>query len=470
MTGQNTPFQMQRGAASAVSPLTADLLRRDSRELPEALKSTGNYLPQPRKVDFARYYDPAFAALEQERLWSKTWQFACREEDIPEVGDRTTYDVGDLSFIIVRTATDQVRAFYNSCRHRGTRLCHGSSSARSIRCPFHGWEWNNDGSVRNIPSRWDFPQVADEEYRLREAKVGLWGGFIFIHPSPDAPPLASFLGVLPEHFRSWEPERHFTFAHIRKLVRANWKITLEAFLEAYHVVETHPDSLPFVGDASTQYDIWESGHSHISRLITPTGVPSPHLGDGASPLVALQVTVQALAMTAGENVALPQVDNPDTGRAVIAQWRRQMLGAALARDFSALPDAGLLDAIQYHMFPNFCPWYGEGLPLVYQFLPYGNDPNLSVMNIRLLAPLPGNNAPPPAPAPTVEIGFDEGFSGKVPQIGFLQHIFDQDSGNLPNIQRGLRSADPDRAYATLGRYQEARITYFHEILDKTLGR
>jgi phenylpropionate dioxygenase-like ring-hydroxylating dioxygenase large terminal subunit len=461
----------QRGASSAVSPLTEDLIRADSKPLTPALQAKGNYMPKPRRIDMSRYHDPAFAALERERLWGKVWQYACREEDIPNVGDRITYDVRDLSFIITRSAPGVIKAFYNSCRHRGTRLVDGFGVGDTFRCPFHGWEWKVDGSLHNIPSRWDFPKATDHACRLPEAKVATWGGFIFINPDPDAQPFEALLGVLPEHFRAWEPERHFTFAHVRKLIRANWKVTMEAFFEAYHVIETHSDSLPFVGDASTQYDIWDDGTSHISRLITPTAVPSPHLGDQASVQAALQGTAMMMAMAMGPGVAPPTISSSsiDKGRAEIAEWRRKMMGAALARDFSALPDAELVDTIQYWMFPNFCPWYGEGLPLVYQFLPYGDDPNLSIMNIRILAPVPGGGAPRPSSAPIVELGFDEHFADRVPEFGYLQHIFDQDMGNLPNVQRGLHSASADKAQVMLGRYQECRITHFHEVLDQTLG-
>jgi phenylpropionate dioxygenase-like ring-hydroxylating dioxygenase large terminal subunit len=211
--------------------------------------------------------------------------------------------------------------------------------------------------VKNIPSRWDFPQVRDQDYKLPEARVGTWGGYVFINPDPDAGPLEDCLGVMPEHFRSWEPENRYTAFHIRKKVRANWKVTMEAFLEAYHVIETHTESLPFTGDASTQYDIWDDGKAHISRLITPLGIPSPHLGDDASIPDAANYTFQAFALGM-PGVPVPQFDKESKlpARAQVAQWRRQMMGAALGRDFSSWPDTQFVDSVEYHMFPNFCPW------------------------------------------------------------------------------------------------------------------
>ena len=461
--------KVTRGFATSVSPLVADLLKADSRELPPALTSVGEHPVSQVPVSFDRYFEPDFARLEKERLWKKSWQFACREEDIPNVGDRVPYTVGSQSFMIVRSGENEFRAFYNSCLHRGTRLCDGQSSGERVRCPFHAWEWNLDGSLHNIPSAWDFPQVQAERYTLPQVKLATWGGFIFINPDPQAAPLEQSLGVLPEHFKAWGPEAHFTAIHVSKRVRANWKTVMEAFLEAYHVIETHTDAMPFTGDASTQYDIWDSGSSHISRLYTPLGVPSPHLGEQASTQEAVDWTFRAFAMGMDPSIPVPTFDASSTqsGRTQIAEWRRQMFAAAFGCDLSKWPDAFLVDTIQYHMFPNFCPWLGDGLPLVYQFLPLGDNPDESVMNVRLMAPVPASGPRPPS-APVIEIDFDSAFSS-VPQFGVLSHIFDQDMINLPKIQLGLKAASTDRAQATLGRYQESRIRYFHDVLDKVLG-
>lgn len=460
--------KIMRGFGTSVSPLVPELHRNDAGLVSEELRSDGNYLPQEKKIPLSRYYDPAFAELERERLWKKVWQFACREEDIPNVGDRLPYNVGTLSFIILRSGPNEFRAFNNACLHRGTQLCDGQGSGETLRCPFHAWEWKLDGSLHNIPNRWDFPQVADAQYKLPEAKVGTWGGYIFINPDPNAGPLEDVLGVLPDHFKRAPAEDRFTAFHLSKKVRANWKVVQEAFLEAYHVVETHSDSLPFTGDASTKYDIWTDGKAHISRLITPLGIPSPHLGEEASTEIAGNMTFAAFAM-AMPGVPVPKVnlDSSLNPRAQIAEWRRQMMTAALGRDFSSWADSMLVDSIEYHVFPNFCPWFAEGLPLVYQFLPYGDDPNVSIMNVRLTAPLPAGDVRPPS-APIMELDFDEPFSSK-PDIGLLSVIFDQDMSNLPRVQLGLKAAADKHAFATFGLYQEQRIVHFHEVLEKQLG-
>ncbi|HKY92145.1 MAG TPA: aromatic ring-hydroxylating dioxygenase subunit alpha [Nevskiaceae bacterium] len=460
---------IQRGFGTQVSPVAHDLLKTDSRPVPPTLSSVGNYMPKSKTVPFTRYHDRAFAELEREKLWKKVWQIACREEDIPEVGDRVEYKVSTLSYMIVRSGPNEFRAFHNNCRHRGTRLCDGFGAGDTVRCPFHGWEWHLDGRLKNIPSRWDFEQVKDQDYGLTEVKVGTWAGFIFIHPDRDAGPLSDALGVLPEHFKSWPPEDHYTAVHVRKHLRANWKLTLEAFLESYHVIETHSEALGFTGDASTTYDIWEDGKSHVSRLITPSGVPSPHLGDDAPLMTTGELTYAAFAM-AMPGIPVPKYD-PSSKlnlRAQVAEWRRQTLGGALARDLSGLSDAAMIDSIQYWMFPNFCPWWGEGLPLVYQFLPDGDDPERCIMDVRLLLPKPGGGAPTPPAAKLRHIAPHERF-GDSPELGILSIIFDQDAGNLERLQAGVKAAEAGKDFATLGRYQECRIQHFHEVLEKQLG-
>jgi hypothetical protein len=144
-----------------------------------------------------------------------------------------------------------------------------------------------------------------------------------------------------------------------------------------------------------------------------------------------------------------------------------MLKQVMGLDFSDCSDAYMLDAIQYFMFPNFWPWWGEGLPLTYQFTPYGADPNECVMEVRLTLPIP-KGAPRPPAAELVEIDFDTPVS-TVPAMGIMASVFDQDFSNLPLVQIGLRSARNEDMSITLGRYQESRIQAFHDMIDRKLA-
>lgn len=463
----NVDFDGARNAsATQASPLFDVLLTQDSHPLEPALRDIGTTRPASDKIPVARYFDRDIAAREMEAIWKRSWQVVGREEDIPRPGDRMTYDTGGLSYIIVRTGEGGFKALQNSCLHRGTRLCSGSGSAASIRCPFHGWEWNNDGSLLNIPSRWDFPELDDNAYHLPEAKIENWAGYLLINPDPDAGPLADALGKLTDHFGPWEGERRFTAISFRKKIRANWKLAIEAFLESYHVVETHRQALSFTGDTTTAYDVWDDEKSQISRLITPSAVPSGHLGENASRLEASEIALKTFA-SAMPGVELPPISSAHTGRAEVAAWRRGAMGAAFGIDFSDRSDCYMLDSVQYFMFPNFLPWWGEGLPLAYQFNPLGDDPTTSVIEVRLTLPL-AEGAPRPQAFEMIELDFDQQVAS-IPALGFLAEVFDQDFNNLPLIQRGLSATRDPGATLTLGRYQESRVQAFENRVTRTLA-
>ncbi len=244
-------------------PVT-DLLRNESRI---GVREGNTRVP-------AWYYtSPEFHALEVEKLWSRVWQLACLEEEIPNVGDYHVYEIADMSFLIVRTA-DGIKAFRNACLHRGRRLreAHGEG-AKNLRCAFHGWSWNLDGSLKEIPCEWDFPSVTAADYALPEALVDTWHGFVFVNPDRTAGPLAEHLAGLDEHFAAYPFERRVKVAHVEKIMRVNWKACQEAFMESYHVVATHPTLMDYLGDANTRYDTY----TNFSRAISPQGIESPHL-------------------------------------------------------------------------------------------------------------------------------------------------------------------------------------------------
>ena len=165
-----------------------------------------------------------------QHLWPKVWQWACLEEHIPKPGDFQVYDVGPYSAILVRGMDNEIRAFVNSCPHRGMQFADAGSSGSGkqfLRCPFHGMSWNLDGSLKEIPCRWDFPHVEDDEFGLTEIPSGIWGGFVFINFDKDCEPLDDFLEVLPEHFKNWGLEDRYVAIHTYKELPGNWKMCME---------------------------------------------------------------------------------------------------------------------------------------------------------------------------------------------------------------------------------------------------
>ncbi len=426
------------------------LLDADTRRVPEVLRwQSARELPAAR-VPIERYTSHEFHRLEVEKVWKKVWQFACREEEIPEVGDHVLYKIADLELVIVRAAPSEIRAYRNACLHRGRALKDCDGRSQDLRCPFHGWTWNLDGSLRTIPARWDFPHVERERYHLPEARVGSWGGFVFVNFDPDSVSLESYLGDLPKHFEPWPLEKRYKEAHVGKLLRCNWKVAQEAFMEAYHVIATHPQMLQGIGDCNSQYDAW----GHFSRAITANMTPSPHLPGEPSE----QDQLDAMFTRSVDAEPMLRVPEGMTARQMLAQVTRMQLQGAVP-SVNEVSDAELCDSFYYTLFPNFHPW-GAYNRIVYRFRPNGNDPHSSIMEVIYLSPFRGKR---PAPAKIHWLGADEDWT-QAPELGFLSRVFNQDTGNLFRVQDGLRAAA--HSHVTFAQYQETKPRHFHALLEK----
>jgi phenylpropionate dioxygenase-like ring-hydroxylating dioxygenase large terminal subunit len=433
------------------------LLDGETRPVPAALRATGSADPGPATVPRDHYTSHEVHDLEVERVWRRVWQMACREEQIPDVGDSVVYDIAGRSVVVVRCAPNVIRAFHNSCLHRGTQLRTQPGRIAELRCPFHGFTWNLDGTFAGMPCPWDFPHVDEATFCLPQARVGTWGGFVFVNLDPGAGSLHDYLEILPEHFGTWDLGARYLSAHVVRELPCNWKVALEAFIESYHTVAVHPQLLTTSGDTQTEYDVYP-GVRHVNRMITPVGIASEHVD---AP-VDEQDILDAMFLTKDDPDAV--VPEGVTARQILAERTRRQLRERTGRDFSDLTDSEALDAIEYFVFPNFVPWAGYTTPLVYRFRPHGDDHRRAVMDVMLLEPtsLSGSR---PSPAPTRHLGPDERWAD-APELGYLGRILDQDTATLGRVQGGLESA-PD-VPVTLAEYQESRIRHFHATLVEYL--
>ena len=432
------------------------LLDEETRPVPASLRATSVGSLDAVDIAPARYFDAEFHRLEYERVWSRVWQMACREEQIPNIGDSIVYEIGDASLIVIRTAPEEIHAFHNSCLHRGTQLRTTAGNLHALRCPFHGFTWNIDGTLREVPCAWDFPQIDPATFCLPEAQVGTWGGFVFVNLDPLAAPLAEYLEDLPVHFADWPLEDRYLAAHIVRTMPCNWKVALEAFIEAYHTMAVHPQLLKTASDTLTEYDVYGP---HVSRMITAVGVQSEHLGEQLDEAAIVRAMVNAR----DEGVA---VEPGSTARQVLAERVRRSLRKRTGRDYSQLTDAEALDGIEYFLFPNFMPWAGFLTPFAYRFRPNGHDPNSCVIEIMMLEPVPEGESRPAAAA-TRYLGPDESWAD-VPEFGAFGRVFNQDGSTFGRIQRGLHASVASTV--TLGRYQESRVRHFHTTLDAYLAK
>lgn len=440
-------------------PSMQEILARGQDEIPAPLSAQSSTELGDGDIPYDRYLAREIFDLEMERLWPRVWQWTCRIEHIPEVGDYYVYEIGDTSILVVHTKKG-IRAYYNSCLHRGTKLraANSSGSTERFRCPFHGWTWDLDGELVDLPCAWDLPQVDCDRFRLPEVKVGLWGGFVFINLDPAAPPLEQYLGVLPEHFANWDLSRRFTELHIEKELPCNWKLAQEAFMESYHTMETHPQLLPTLGDINTQYDVFGE---NVSRYYSASGVSSPYIDPPLSEDQLISNMFMGDRSIVGDG---PTLADGQTARQAMARHLRSTFKAHYGADLSAHTDTEIIDTIGYGLFPNTTFFAGFSVPMVYRFRPLDNDHQRSLFEILFLRPVADDGTPPPPPAEPYRIGVEDSYTTVPGMDRFLAQVFDQDTRNLKAQQEGIKTSR--KAGATLTRYQEIRIRHMHRTWEK----
>jgi phenylpropionate dioxygenase-like ring-hydroxylating dioxygenase large terminal subunit len=440
------------------SPTPQSVWRHEMGEVPEVLHEHWTDLGTA-DIPLARYTSRQFHQAEIDTIWRNAWQFVCRIEELPGIGDSVVYDIASLSFLVVRVSETELKGYYNSCLHRGTQLRDSDGRIPQVRCPFHGWTWNLDGTFKEMPSRWDFPHVDPAALCLPEVRVGVFAGFVFINPDRDAVDLEEYLAPMADHFdRWWSWERKAKIAHTAKLVNANWKVVLNAGQESYHFRATHPQSLLTLHEANGQVDYWD----HVARLATSVGMLPPE--DWASDVTEDDI-VAAFSEVIGET-SDPDVDDIElepgqTARDYIAPRAREQMAVRLNTTVDQLPAEEAVDYIQYVVFPNF---QIELNGLVLRYRPWNDDPNMALMELMIFAPIPeGAEMPPPAPVQWMEP--DQSYT-TIPQFGPFGTVMDQDVSNMARVQRGMKAAE--KSGATLSRYQESMIRWHHKVLDDYL--
>ncbi|WP_068071630.1 aromatic ring-hydroxylating oxygenase subunit alpha [Novosphingobium lentum] len=445
-----------------------DLMALDSRPAPACLTEESYEFRGSQPIKAERYTSEAFAQAEREKMWPHVWQFAAREEDMPEPGDYVVYENAGRSYLFSRQADGSVKAYHNVCLHRGRKLRTEDGSADSFTCPFHGFSWNKDGSFAGMPCQWDFAHLTPDKMALPEAEVGRWAGYIFVREESGGPTLEEFLAPLPDHFKRWRHEECTTVIWVAKEVPANWKVTAEAFMEAWHTIVTHPQLLAFTGDCNAAYRTWGD---NVNVNLVPFGIMSPHVDpEGKTQQWIVDEFVKFNGRSAdnydGEAGIDPfAVTVPEgvTARAALGTAMRNGYTAQSGYDHEDATDAELLDGLVYNVFPNFAPWGGFMPNIVYRWRP-GKTPDTCLMEVRILAR--GKKGEPlPHGVPMTLLGPDEPWTTAA-EIGVLGDVFEQDMANLPFVQDGLHCSK--NGLVNFADYQEIRIRQFHQTLDKYL--
>jgi carnitine monooxygenase subunit len=208
-----------------------------------AHESVPHRVTNPELIPAERYYEPEFFELEREKLWPQVWQMACRLEEIPEIGDFTVYTILDKSVILVNTKTG-VKAFHNACRHRGVELAQGpgNCSKTGFICPFHGWRWNPEGKNTFVFGKNIFSlELLDHaEIDLAPCRVEFFAGCAFINFDDTAASLLDTLGPVATNLNARNADKLKMDWWYATVLPTNWKLAMEAFMEGYHTMRTHP--------------------------------------------------------------------------------------------------------------------------------------------------------------------------------------------------------------------------------------
>ena len=160
-----------------------------------------------------------------------------------KTGDFFTVDCAGESLIVTRDAAGTVHAFFNVCRHRGTRVCSARSGrfAGSIQCPYHAWTYGLDGTLKVARNMTEVPGFDRGDYPLKEARVGLWEGFIFVNLSPDdAITFDEAFAPLIGRFSRWNVGGLQAARSVSYELACNWKLVFMNYSECYHCPLVHP--------------------------------------------------------------------------------------------------------------------------------------------------------------------------------------------------------------------------------------
>lgn len=354
----------------------------------------------------ARYADPDFATLERGAVFGHAWLMVAHVDELAGPGDYRLVDQIPEPVVLVHGNDGEIRAFYNTCQHRGAALVADpcGNAGRRLTCPYHSWVYDLDGALVGYPETQNFPDLDRDCLALRSVRCEMWGPLVFINLDDAAAPLADFLAPVNDDLSELADlaGRLHLVNHPSIDVDVNWKLPVDANIETYHVNTVHRDSAAQILDqAATSIQLLRNGHS---RMLIATR-------DGRS-------------------------------------MGDLMPFAPLFDGVGDLPDGG---TFSFHVFPNLSIVF-SGRGFVFFITNWPLAPNRSSYHVHFCSSL--------APATEEDTALNETFA----EIN--RSVLLEDLSVLPGMQVSIDSGGLDQV--RLG-YQERRIYHLHETIDRYLG-
>ena len=225
--------------------------------------------PALPSIPGGRYVDPAFLALEEQGMWQKSWLYAGHIDQLPEPGSWFLCRNTGSPVIVTRTLSGDIRAYYNTCQHRGAPLVkEESGTSRGFVCGYHGWSYTLEGKLTAVRDRRDFAEGFDFScHSLSQVRCELLGSLIFLNADPDAQPLIEHIGPMAAELEQLQLEKLRLVDSRTYETDCNVKVLLDAFLEVYHLKSIHENTVDrFLDHRAMIVTLWPNGHS---RMATP---------------------------------------------------------------------------------------------------------------------------------------------------------------------------------------------------------
>lgn len=416
-------------------------------------------IDEPELIPAARYYDDEFYRLECENFWPHAWQMACRVEQIPEIGDFVEYTNVGKSVVVVRTA-DGIKAFHNVCRHRGVKVANRAGNCNKVGfvCPFHGWRYDINGKNTFVFARELFSAslLKQDDLNLVPVKTEEWLGCVFINFDMDAPSYRESLGPMGDGFHAYNTENMRAEWWYAAELPANWKLAMEAFMEGYHVMKTHPDYHALIGKA-LQYGPYVPvpnypAEATVREIIEWQYTQLEFMGRGMKGMCHAKDLEIAKAMIDVEGL-------PEDKEAAVMTWYGMVnqavmeLGRERGEPVPDLNEIAMNTPVQVvsYLFPHFFLLPSLSSMASYRIRPLG--PERCLFEIWSLTHFPEGEAPPPLMEPQVFPHDSKEFPS----------ITQEDFANIPLQQSGLHGGGFE--FMRLAKDTEGLISNYQRIID-----